>query len=137
MSGAPGSVLFACNMNSVRSPMAEALARAILGEGVHVESCGVFQGVADPFVAKVLEEEGLPAPDRAPQSFHDVDLGRFDLVVALTSKAAVEARRMGAKVEFWDTPNPTDHYGTEEDLLAAYRETLSFLRGEIEQRLKG
>jgi protein-tyrosine-phosphatase len=34
-------VLFVCAGNTCRSPMAEALARLLLGRGVHVESAGV------------------------------------------------------------------------------------------------
>ena len=37
----PGAVLFACNFNRVRSPMAEALLKRALGDRVYVDSCGL------------------------------------------------------------------------------------------------
>ena len=126
------SVLFACNMNSVRSPMAEALARRILGEGVRVESCGVHEGVLDPFAAEVLEEAGIPRPDRAPQDFGKVAANGFDVVVALTGEAAAEARRAGALPEFWETGNPTETRGDRDALLDAYRA----VRDELEARIR-
>lgn len=126
------SILFACNMNSIRSPMAEALAKALLGEDVQVESCGVYEGILDPFVARVLEEEGLPIPERDPQTFAKVDVQRFDRVVALTPEAAAEARRLGGAVEFWETENPTDIRGDEATMMAAYRSAYESLKQRIQ-----
>ena len=119
-------------MNSVRSPMAEALARMALGDGVRVESCGVHEGVLDPFAARVLEEAGVPRPERAPQDFGSVRLRDFDAVVALTPETAAEARRMGANPEFWDTQNPTETRGGEDALLDAYRA----VRDALDERIK-
>ena len=45
----PQAVLFACNLNAVRSPMAAGLARQLLGKSVYVASAGVQKGEADPF----------------------------------------------------------------------------------------
>lgn len=127
------SVLFACNMNSVRSPMAEAIAQHLLGPEAHVESCGVYEGILDPFVARVLEEAGIPVPSRHPQTFAKVRLEDFEYVVTLTPEAAAEARRAGAKVIYWDTPNPTETRGTELDILSAYRTCRNGLQAKIEE----
>ena len=128
------AVLFACNMNSVRSPMAEALARDALSSRVRVESCGVHEGILDPFAAEVLTEAGLDAPDRPPRDFASVKPEAFDLVVALTPEAAAEARRLGAKVEFWDTENPSETRGDREALLEAYRRVRDELAARIAAR---
>ena len=40
----PSSILFMCGMNAIRSPMAEALARAMLPQTVYVASAGVRAG---------------------------------------------------------------------------------------------
>ena len=37
----PSSVLFACSQNSVRSPMAEALAKRLYGHSAYLDSVGV------------------------------------------------------------------------------------------------
>ena len=121
-------------MNSVRSPMAEALAREALGGDVRVESCGVHEGVLDPFAAEVLEEAGVPRPSRAPQDFGRVAATDFDVVIALTGEAAGEARRAGADPEFWDTENPTEARGDREHVLTAYRRVRDALRRQIEER---
>ena len=47
MSDLPDAVLFACNRNSVRSPMAEGLLKHLLGHRVYVDSAGVRASAID------------------------------------------------------------------------------------------
>ena len=86
------SVLFACNMNSVRSPMAAALLRLQNAEGFSVDSAGVYEGGLDPFVEIVMGELDVAMHDHEPKMLNDVDLTGFNVVIALTPEAAVEAR---------------------------------------------
>ena len=120
MSQSVSSVLFACNMNSVRSPMAEALAHHLLSDDVQVDSCGVYRGIQDPFVLASLEEAGIAPPPHKPREFNEVDVESYDVIVALTPEAAAEARKLSAKVEFWEVDNPTDTRGSEAEIQAAY-----------------
>ena len=55
MDDLPGAVLFACTQNSVRSPMAEALLKHLLGHRIYVDSAGVRAGDVDPFAVEVIE----------------------------------------------------------------------------------
>ena len=52
----PQAVLFACGMNAVRSPMAAALFRKLMGQTAYVSSAGVRKGELDPFAVAVLDE---------------------------------------------------------------------------------
>ena len=45
----PGSVLFACDHNAVRSPTAEGFLKLRHGDKVYVDSVGVRAGDMDPF----------------------------------------------------------------------------------------
>jgi len=54
----PSAVLFACNMNAVRSPMAEALTKRFLGRRIYVDSCGVRRGETDLFMVEVMAAIG-------------------------------------------------------------------------------
>ncbi|MEM9809830.1 MAG: low molecular weight phosphatase family protein [Pseudomonadota bacterium] len=130
----PSSILFACNMNSVRSPMAEALARHILPEAIHVDSCGVYKGALDPFVKTALEHAGIAPPPLGPREFGEVNVSDYDVIVALTPEAAAEARRLHDNVEFWEVENPTDTRGSEQDLHAAYGRLCSALQKHIRER---
>jgi len=129
-------ILFACNMNSVRSPMAAALLRKYGAGDFSVDSAGVYEGGLDPFVEIVMGELGVPMEGHEPKTLKNVDLGSFDLVVTLTPEAAGEARRFlpREKIEFWDTENPSEERGGREEILNAYRRVRDALKTRLEQR---
>jgi protein-tyrosine-phosphatase len=128
------SVLFVCNMNSVRSPMAAAILQSM--GAVRVDSAGVYEGGLDPFVEGVLGEIGMSLGDYEPKSVSDVRPETFDLIVALTPEAAEEARRFAPRerIEYWPIDNPSDVRGGREALLDAYRAVRDELRGRIRAR---
>jgi len=128
------SVLFICNMNSVRSPMAAALLAAAAGDRLCVDSAGVYEGGLDPFVETILGEVGVRLDDHEPKPMKEIDTSKFDIAIVLTPEAAMEARRFMAreKIEFWPIDNPTDVRGGREELMAAYRT----VRGQIAEQLK-
>ena len=133
-------VLFVCNMNSVRSPMASAILASERDNGLAVDSAGVYEGGSDPFVATVLDEIGVSLGDYEPKALSDVDVSRFDVVIALTPEAAAEARRLlpADRIEFWPIDNPSDVRGGEDALFSAYRAVRDELRERIRVRfLKG
>jgi len=135
----PGAVLFACNYNRVRSPMAEALTRLIYGDRIHVESCGLRAGGnIDPFAVAVIDEVGVDLTGRQGKSFEDLDDGFFDLVISLTPEAqhrAVEmARGRAIDIEYWPIADPTLAAGSREMVLDAYREVREALRVRILER---
>ena len=128
------SILFACNMNSVRSPMAAALLRQFGKGDFSVDSAGVYEGGLDPFVEIVMQEKGVSMDDHEPKSLSEVDLSHFDVVVALTPEAAVEARRHLPRksIEFWDTENPSDERGGRDAIIASYQR----VRDSLEERIR-
>ena len=48
MADLPGSVLFACTTNAVRSPMAEGIMKSLFGQLVYIDSAGVRREEIDP-----------------------------------------------------------------------------------------
>ncbi|NNU16636.1 low molecular weight phosphatase family protein [Parvularcula sp. ZS-1/3] len=130
-------ILFVCNMNSVRSPMAEAVAKHVLGPDFEIGSCGVYRGALDPFVKAALEEEGIPPEIHEPREFSQCDISGHDVVIALTPEAAGEARKLHDKVEFWEVENPTDTRGSEIDLRMAYARLRDDLVTKVRQRFGG
>ena len=139
---AVSSVLFVCNYNTIRSPMAESLAKLALGERLYVQSAGLEAGLedgaADPFVGAVLEERGLPFAHE-PKALEDLDDEWFDLVVTLTPRAHHRAlemtRTQPTTVEYWPVPDPTATEGSREQRMEAYRETRDYLEERIRKRL--
>jgi protein-tyrosine-phosphatase len=135
----PQSVLFVCERNAVRSRLAEAVARFHFGKRVYIASAGIRPGEADPFVAAVLAEAGIPAPTSEAQAFDDLHDVAFDLIVTLSPEAhhrALELTRTQAvTVEYWPTFDPTAQEGNRAQRLAAYRDVLAALAAHVTERL--
>ena len=131
----PGSILFMCGQNAIRSPMAEALAAFHLPRNVLVRSAGLRTGTRDPFVDAVIAEVGLPVIPHDPHGIDEIEDGLFDVVIALTPEAHEFARELGrtasVEIEHWDTPDPSLTEGRREQVMDAYRA----VRDELERRI--
>lgn len=134
----PGAVLFACSMNSVRSPMAAALMRHLAGRRVYVQSAGVKPGETNGFAAAVMDEVGIDMSQHKPQSIAELQDTSFDIVITLTPEAHHQAleltRTMAVDVEYWPTFDPTLAGGNREQILDAYRAVRDSLFERIKQR---
>ena len=69
----PHAVLFACGLNSVRSPMAAGLFKQIMGGASYVASAGVRKDELDPFAVAALEEVGIDISRHRPMTFEELD----------------------------------------------------------------
>jgi protein-tyrosine-phosphatase len=136
MNGIPASLLFACSENSVRSPMAEALAKRLYGQASYIDSVGVRASEVDFFAAAALDELGIDVHRHHAKTFDDVDPSSFDLIVTLSPEAHHQAleftRGTAAEVEYWPVMDPSGVEGSREIRLEAYRGT----RDQILARLK-
>ncbi len=136
MADFPAAVLFACTMNSVRSPMAESILKHLHGHHVYVDSVGVRIGELDGFAVAAMDEIGIDLARHRPKTFDDLEDSSFDLVVSLSPEAqhkAVEMTRvMACEVEFWNTFDPSMIEGNREARLDAYRQ----VRDQLMERIK-
>jgi protein-tyrosine-phosphatase len=138
MSGSlPASVLFACSQNSVRSPMAEAMAKRLYGHAAYIDSVGVRASDVDGFAVAALDEIDVDVHRHHAKTFADIDPASFDLIVTLSPEAHHQALQFtqgtAAEVEYWPVPDPSAVEGSREARLDAYRRT----RDLILARLKG
>ena len=138
MGDLPGSVLFACTMNAVRSPMAEALFKHLHGKRIYADSVGLKQAPLDPFVVEVMGEIGIDLRRHSAKSFEDLADSSFDVIVTLAPEAqhhAIEMTRvMACEVEYWPTLDPTLVEGNRDARLAAYRQVRDQLWRRIRER---
>ena len=136
LNGLPTSLLFACSENSVRSPMAEALAKRLYGQASYIDSVGVRASMVDGMAAAALDELGIDVHRHHAKTFDDVDPSSFDLIVTLSPEAHHQAleftRGTAAEVEYWPVMDPSAVEGSREMRLSAYRST----RDQILARLK-
>jgi protein-tyrosine-phosphatase len=135
----PQAVLFACGLNSVRSPMAAALLRKLRGAPLYVASAGVRTAELDPFAVAVMAEIGIDIAAHRPITFEeleDLEGLNFDLIVTLSPEAHHKAlaltHRLAAAVEYWPTADPAAVEGNRAQRLEAYRE----VRDQLAERVR-
>jgi len=137
----PSSVLFCCDHNAVRSPMAEGLMKKFYGHAAYVQSAGVRNDMEiDGFAVAVCQELGVELSRHRSRSFDEMenwgdDLSGFDLVVALSPASQRRAldltRHYHLEVEYWPILDPTGLSEQREAKLAAYRETRDQIRARM------
>jgi len=140
----PTSVLFCCNHNAVRSPMAEAMMKKNYGRRVYVQSAGVRNDLeVDTFAVAVCAEIGIALESHRSRTFQDMEewgdqIGGYDLIVALSPAAQRQAleytRYHAVEVEYWPIMDPTGLGETREAKLAAYRQARDQIARRIRER---
>ncbi len=140
----PSSVLFCCDHNAVRSPMAEGMMKKMFGRSLYVQSAGVMNDLEiDGFAVAVCNEVGIELASHRARSFDEMrdwgdDLAGFDLVVALSpasQRHALELTRwFQLDVEYWPILDPTGLGQGREEKLAAYRQARDQIRDRIVDR---
>jgi protein-tyrosine-phosphatase len=137
----PQSVLFCCDHNAVRSPMAEGIMKQFYGTDTYVQSVGVKNDLEiDGFSIAVCQELNVELSRHRSRSFDEMeewgeDLSSFDLVVALSpasQRRALELTRFyHIEVEYWPILDPTGLGDSREAKLVSYRQA----RDQIIERL--
>ena len=127
----PQSILFCCDHNAVRSPMAEGLMKKFYGSETYVRSAGVLGDMdVDGFAIAVCAEMGIELARHKSRSFDQMqrlgdELSSFDLIVALSPvsqvKAAEITRFYSLQVEYWPIMDPTGIGEGRDHKLTAYR----------------
>jgi protein-tyrosine-phosphatase len=139
MAARPQSVLFACTLNTVRSPMAEAIARHYFGRDIYFASAGIKRGEPDGFAIAAMEEIGVDMSGHRPHTFEDLADASFDLIVTLSPEAHHKAleftRTMAIDVVYWPTPDATATQGSRSQMLDAYRDVRDRLTTRIKELL--
>ncbi len=140
----PQSVLFCCDHNAVRSPMAEGLMKKFYGQGCYVQSVGVKNDLEiDGFAITVCQEVGVELSRHRARSFDELkqwgdDLSSFDLVVALSpasQRQALELTRFyHLDVEYWPILDPTGLGESRDAKLASYRQTRDQIIARLSER---
>ena len=134
----PGSVLFICGRNAIRSPMAENLVKAIYGRAIYAQSAGVEPGNADPFMVATMAERGIDMSSHKPTVLEDLADSYFDLIVTLAPEAHHRTLQMtrakAIEVEYWPTMDPSMVAGNREQVMAAYRQVRDALENKILSR---
>jgi arsenate reductase len=138
----PQSVLFCCDHNAVRSPMAEGIMKKLYGTETYVQSVGVKNDLEiDGFSIAVCAEMDVELARHRSRSFDEMeqwgdDLSSFDLVIALSpasQRRALELTRyFHLEVEYWPIMDPTGLGESRAAKLVQFRA----VRDQIVERLQ-
>ena len=139
MSDLPSAVLFACTMNSIRSPIAEGILKFLHGHEIYVDSVGVYTSQVDEFAVSVMDEIGIDLSQHKGKKFDDLEDNFYDIVISLSPEAqhrAVELTRlMSVELEFWNIFDPSIIDSDRRELrLEAYRQVRNQLMDMIKKR---
>lgn len=140
----PSSILFCCDHNAVRSPMAEGMMKKFYGRAAYIQSAGVRNDMEiDGFAIAVCQEMGIELSRHRSRSFEEMrqwgdDLSGFDLVVALSPASQRQAleftRFFHLDVEYWPILDPTGIGESREAKLAAYRQARDQIKARMIER---
>lgn len=140
----PHSILFCCDHNAIRSPMAEGIMKRLYGRSAYVQSAGVKSDMEiDGFAIAVCDEIGVALSNHRSRSFEEMqawgdDLGGFDLIVALSpasQRLALELTRVfHLEIEYWPIMDPSGLAEGREAKLAAYRQTRDQIMSKMIER---
>jgi len=140
----PQSVLFCCDHNAVRSPMAEGIMKKFYGSDTYVQSVGVKGDMEiDGFSITVCKEIGVELARHRTRSFDEMeqwgdDLSSFDLIVALSpasQRRALELTRVfHLDVLYWPIMDPTGLGETRAAKMDAYRQTRDQIISHLKER---
>ncbi len=130
-------ILFACTLNSVRSPMAAGLLQHLVAEShLAVEAAGVHAEPINPFAVAVMLETGIDLGGYIAKTLYDLPRALpFETSIALSGPAyealhSFPSSFTGA-VLFWDIPMPASEIGHRNQQLAQYR----LLRDDLRRRI--
>ncbi|MGI3212250.1 low molecular weight phosphatase family protein [Roseovarius tibetensis] len=137
----PQSVLFCCDHNAVRSPMAEGIMKKFYGTDTYVQSAGVKSDMEiDGFSVAVCREIDVELERHRVRSFDEMeqwgdDLSSFDLIVALSPASQRRVldltRYFHLDVVYWPILDPTGLAQTRAARLEAYRKTRDQIIGHL------
>ena len=137
----PSSVLFCCDNNSIRSPIAEGLMKKQFGTSIYAQSVGVESDLEiDGFAITVCKEIDVELSRHQVRSFDDMEkLGEhmiaFDVIIALSKASYQKVLQItpDKKIEiiYWPIIDPVFTSERREEKLAVYRLIRNQLQGLI------
>jgi arsenate reductase len=126
-------VLFLCNHNSSRSIMAEAMVNHFLSDRWQAYSAGSNPTSVNSYAVRALRELGIEIPNAESKPIDFFRGQRFDKVFTLCGEAreACPLWLESSNVEHFGFPDPSLAQGSDEDILAVFRDVRDLIREKI------
>lgn len=129
-------VLFVCVHNSARSQMAESYLNHLSLGKFTAESAGLEPGVLNPYVVKVMAEDGIDISENTTKSVFDFfKQGKlYNYVITVCDTEAAERCPLFPGITdriHWSFQDPSSAAGSEEEKLAFARTVRDAIKKEI------
>jgi arsenate reductase len=127
------NILFLCTGNSCRSQMAEGWARQLGGDWLQVQSAGIESHGKNPRAIAVMQEAGVDISGQESTKLTDDMIASADYLVTVCGHADEQCPVLpaGTRKEHWPLDDPAKATGSEEEIMAVFRES----RDDIRQRV--
>lgn len=123
-------MLFLCVANAARSQMAEAVARSLFGDRVHVQSAGSMATRVHEDAVAAMADKGIDISRARSKAVESIDPATVDLVITLCAEEVCPVWPGRIEHLHWPLPDPAGMFGSGRR-LEGFRRT----RDEIERRL--
>jgi len=134
------SILFICNINSIRSPMAEAILKLWFDKKIFIDSCGIRKGKIDHMAIEVMKEKGFDLSNHKTKIFSNLEDNYFDLIIAFTEEAYDEAVKLtkteACEIELLNIPDASQTTGNRQQRVDSYRSVRDLLIEKLQNRFK-
>ena len=135
------SILFICNINSIRSPMAEAILKLWFDKKFFIDSFGVWKGIIVQMGVDVFKDKGFDLSNHKTKIFSNLEDNYFDLIIAFTEEAYDEAvtltKTEACEIELLNIPDASQTTGNRQQRLDSYRSVRDLLIEKLQNRFKG
>lgn len=99
-------ILFLCVANSVRSQMAEGLARDIFKDEAEIFSAGIRPSYVHPMAIKVMRELGIDISSQSSKSIDDIEIYAMDRIITVCADGVCPLVPDAIVKEHWPLPDP-------------------------------
>ncbi len=134
-------VLFLCVHNSARSQIAEELLRKKVKDNFEISSAGFEPGVVNPYVVKVLQEEGIDISLKSTRNVFDLyNQGNFyNYIITVCDESNSQRCPIFPgfnKTIHWSFEDPSSFKGSEEEILIKTRMIKNQINNKLDEWIK-
>ena len=134
------SILFVCNINSIRSPMAESILKVWFDKKIFIDSCGIREGKIDHMAVEVMAEDNIDLSNHNSKLFSSLQDTSFDLIITFTKEAFVEVtsltKTQDCEIEYLKILDASQTTGNRQQRLDSYRQVRDLLKEKLNKRFK-
>lgn len=124
-------ILFLCVANSVRSQIAEGLAREIFGDKADIFSAGIHPSYVHPTAKAVMQEIGIDISGQQSKSIDEVNPYIMDRIIVVSGDDVSPSVPETIIKEHWALPDP----GSDVNLYRVIRDDLKIRILDLKRRI--